>query len=112
MIFATSDGTVLHYIREGTGEPLVFIHGLASNLKAWDPQFRYFRSLFDTLAYDCRGHGQSTVPEELTMEDHAKDLYELCSLFDKPVNLVGISMGGYIAQNLLIRHPETINKAV
>lgn len=112
MQYITSDGVVLHYKRQGTGEPLLFIHGLASNLQSWHYQFEYFASHFDTLAYDCRGHGHSTIPEQLSMGDHTQDAYELCKLFEQPVTVVGISMGGYIAQSLLIKHPEIVKSAV
>jgi 3-oxoadipate enol-lactonase len=112
MEFVTSDGAKLFYRREGQGEPLLFIHGLASNLQSWHYQFRFFRNSYDTLVYDCRGHGRSTIPESLKMDDHVRDASELCSLFDSPVTVVGISMGGYIAQRLLIEHPQTVKRAV
>ncbi|GIM45161.1 alpha/beta hydrolase [Collibacillus ludicampi] len=112
MEFITSDGAKLYYRREGQGEPLLFIHGLASNLQSWNYQLRYFRNFYDTLAYDCRGHGRSTIPRTLDMSDHSRDAYELCSLFDQPVTVVGISMGGYIAQRLLIEHPQVVKRAV
>ncbi|BCJ85604.1 alpha/beta fold hydrolase [Effusibacillus dendaii] len=112
MNFTTSTGIVLHYKRQGKGEPLVFIHGLASNLQSWNYQFQHFCRSFDTLAYDCRGHGASTIPEVLSMQDHANDAFEICSLFEQPVTVVGISMGGYIVQNLMIQHPEIVKRAV
>ena len=112
MLFTTSDGAVLYYKRKGAGEPIVFIHGLGSNLNSWHYQFKFFSSSFDTLSYDCRGHGRSTVTNKLSMKDHIQDVYEICRLFSKPVNIIGISMGGYIAQGLLSQYPEVVKRMV
>lgn len=112
MNYMTSDGISLHYKRRGSGEPIVFIHGLASNLQSWNSQFQYFSRNYDTLAYDCRGHGDSSIPASLTMQDHTNDAYQICSIFGEPVTVIGISMGGYIAQSLMIQYPEVIRRAV
>lgn len=112
MNFTTSNGIVLHYKRKGSGEPLVFIHGLASNLQSWNYQFQHFCKNYDALAYDCRGHGKSTIPSTLSLQDHTNDAFEICSLFEQPVTIIGVSMGGYIVQNLMIQHPELVKRAV
>lgn len=57
----------IKYEINGTGEPLVLIHGLGSSLKMWFRQTPAFSKHCKTIAYDCRGHGDSEKPKEQSM---------------------------------------------
>jgi 3-oxoadipate enol-lactonase len=112
----TINGANIHYIAQGDpqGLPLVFLHGFPFSHAMWIPQLRALDKSFYTIAYDLRGHGQSSVGDgQYTLEGHVDDL--LCLLdqlkIDKAV-VVGLSMGGYIALRALERNPERFRAAV
>ncbi len=68
----------LHYFEEGSGFPLVLIHGLAGDHAAWKPQSEQFRGRHRVIAFDNRGAGKSTqVDEPVTTEDMARDTLQL-----------------------------------
>jgi pimeloyl-ACP methyl ester carboxylesterase len=101
---------------KGQGEPLLMINGFISTMSLWDP------ALLDELAknhqlvlFDNRGVGLSTDTEEnqTTIPQMADDAAGLAKAlgFDK-VNILAWSMGARIGQQLLIRHPDRVNKAV
>ncbi len=106
----------LAYYTRGQGEPLLMINGFLSTMSLWDP------ALLDALAkqnllilFDNRGVGLSTdTKENLTtipqMADDAAGLVK--ALGYKKVNILAWSMGARIGQQLLIRHPDVVNKAV
>src|SRR5262245_51159666 len=52
----------LYYEMDGTGQPLVFIHGLGSSTRDWEAQVPEFSTSFQVITFDLRGHGQSDKP--------------------------------------------------
>ena len=54
------DGLDIHYIEEGKGQPLVFLHGFMSCCEAWFQQFEFFRGQYRLIAYDSVNHGMSS----------------------------------------------------
>ncbi len=106
----------LAYYTKGQGEPLLMINGFLSTMSLWDP------ALLDELSknhqlvlFDNRGVGLSTDSKEnhTTMPQMADDAAGLIkALGYKKVNILAWSMGARIGQQLLIRHPELISKAV
>jgi pimeloyl-ACP methyl ester carboxylesterase len=101
-------GTELHYERTGAGEPLLLIQGMSANHKAWG---RTFSSLlerdFEVVAFDNRGMGLSSpVAEAFSIAEMAADTAELLEALEiESAHVLGISMGGMIAQELALAHP-------
>lgn len=95
---------------EGGGPWLTFIHQLGGDLSIWDQLAGYFRDDFTVLRYDVRGHGATAVSDQpFRMTDLSHDLEVLLDALDVPeTHLVGISMGGMIAQQFALDHPSRI----
>jgi pimeloyl-ACP methyl ester carboxylesterase len=94
--------------------PVVFIHGFPFSHRMWKGQLEEFGKEMRAIAYDLRGHGDSSVGDgQYTIEGHVDDLVALLDHLHLPrVVLVGLSMGGYITLRALERHPERIRAAV
>jgi 3-oxoadipate enol-lactonase len=104
-------GTELYYERAGEGEPLLLIQGMSATHLAWGGPFRAeLERSFETIVFDNRGMGRSG-PAQLpfTTADLAADTVGLLDALElETVHLVGISMGGMIAQELALANPERI----
>jgi pimeloyl-ACP methyl ester carboxylesterase len=104
------NGVTLHYAVTGQGPPLVFLNGLAGDHLYWMGQVRAFTREFHCLALDNRDAGQSSyATQPYTIADLAEDVAcFLQTLNQPPAHIVGLSLGGMIAQELAIRHPERV----
>lgn len=111
---AIANGIAQFYQRIGNGPPMVLIHALGLDHHLWDEQIPAFASAFDVVAYDVRGHGQTDAPAgPYTMGDFAEDLEGLLdSQGIESAHLVGISMGGMIAQEFTLSWPERVRSLV
>lgn len=108
---AAVNGTQLYYEVKGQGHPLVFIHGGLISSSEWNEQFASFAERYQAIRYDVRGFGKSasrTLPYSNT-----EDLYHLLRFLkvDKTY-LVGGSMGGAIAIDFALEHPEMVEALV
>ena len=78
--------------------PLLLIHGLTGNKTTMYPIRDMFKDDYRVITIDTRGHGESTRPEEYTIDDHANDVHEIINeLGFEKANILGYSMGSYIA---------------
>lgn len=104
----------LHFTREGRGPTIVLAHALGCDLSMWDETARELARGFTVLRYDHRGHGRSeVVPGPFDIEQLADDAAELIRReTDGEVHFVGLSMGGMVAQQLAVRHPELVTSVV
>ena len=103
------DGRRLHYVRQGSGEPLLLIQGMSANHLHWGDDFLgLLADDFDIVAYDHRGIGYSDrVTEPFTIVQLAADAATLMDdLGWESAHVMGISMGGMVAQELALSHPE------
>jgi 3-oxoadipate enol-lactonase len=100
----------LNCLDVGQGTPVVLIHGLAGDYKAWLPQIVALKDRFRIVAFDNRGAGKSTqVDEPVTTADLATDTLRLMDYLKiDRAHVVGRSMGGAIAQHMALRAPERI----
>lgn len=115
-----SDGVRIAYMDEGEGEPILLIHGFASNSQAnWiDP--RWVRTLTKAgrrvIAYDNRGHGQSEKlyePGRYGAPQMAEDARRLLDhLGIERIDVLGYSMGARIAAFLVFAHPERVRSVI
>jgi 3-oxoadipate enol-lactonase len=97
--------------RRGTGEPLLLIQGMSGTHLAWGEPFATDLARdFDTVAYDHRGIGRSDrVDEPFSIAELAEDAAGLLDEIGwESAHVLGISMGGMVAQELALRHPERI----
>lgn len=101
-------GTELHFERAGSGEPLLLIQGMSGTHVAWGDPFKgALEESFDVVAFDNRGIGLSErTSEPFTIAELAEDTAALLDeLGWESAHVLGISMGGMIAQELALSHP-------
>jgi 3-oxoadipate enol-lactonase len=101
----------LHFLRRDSGEPLLLIQGMSGNHLHWGEPFltRLDRD-FDAIAYDHRGIGRSDpAPAGFSIGDLADDAAALLDVLELPsAHVMGVSMGGMVAQELALRHPDRV----
>jgi 3-oxoadipate enol-lactonase len=111
MGLARAGETELSYERAGAGPPLLMIMGMSGTFDHWNAPFLDdLRRDFETIVYDHRGVGSSGPLEEpLTTAQLAADAAGLLDALElDSAHVLGISMGGMIAQHLALAHPERI----
>jgi pimeloyl-ACP methyl ester carboxylesterase len=104
-------GTELHYARTGSGEPMLLIQGMSATHLTWGSPFTSaLERHFDCTVFDNRGMGRSGRAEmPFTIVDLANDTLALLDALEiERAHVVGISMGGMIAQELALAHPERV----
>lgn len=104
------NGIQLYYESTGDGFPLVLAHEFAGDFRSWEPQVRYFSRNYRVITYNARGYPPSDVPsdEDAYSQDIAvEDLRGLLEhLGIEQAHIGGLSMGGTLALNFGLTHPE------
>jgi len=103
---AEVNGTRLYYEVAGSGHPLVLIHGMSLDTRMWDAQFEPFAHHYQVVRYDARGFGKSALPTGGSYA-HTDDLKALLEYLEiAHAFILGLSMGGGIAIDFALAHPE------
>ena len=111
MRFVKANGLVIHYLDRGRrdGAPIVFINALGCDLRIWTEIAEILAPDFRIVTYDARGHGLSeSGPDKCEMADYAGDLIGLLDSVGAGRAVVGLSIGGVIAQEFCRLRPERV----
>src|SRR5262245_32105807 len=117
-----SNGVKIRYVTEGTGEPVVLIHGWMADSSMWGAD-RAGNTKLDTthakeyqlIAMDCRGHGKSDKPHDVKEygTEMAEDVVRLLDhLHIEKAHFIGYSSGAYIAGYVAANHPGRVLSVV
>jgi len=113
---ASVNGADLTYEDVGDGEPVVFVHGSASDHRTWIAQTEAFAKEFRVISYSRRYHWPNEpIPAggRYIMDEHVDDLRALIHSLDAaPAHLVGNSYGAFLALLLAIREPSLVRSLV
>jgi pimeloyl-ACP methyl ester carboxylesterase len=113
--FADANGARLYYEVYGKGEPLLLIPSMGMNHLSWAEQVPVYANEFKVIVYDPRGTGQSSFPEgvQLTTALLADDAAALLdALGVDAAHVLGWSLGGMVAQEMALRHPEKVRSLI
>jgi 3-oxoadipate enol-lactonase len=114
--FVQVNNVVLNCCLSGNpnGVPLVFINSLGTDWRIWNEVVPHFEGRFRVVRYDKRGHGLSDCPPApYSIRDHAEDLAGLLDVLSiETAVLIGISVGGLIAQDFAAAWPERVQQLV
>jgi 3-oxoadipate enol-lactonase len=110
MAIAEVNGQRLYYEVLGDGEPLLCVAGLSCDTLVWIPQVQAFAAAHRTVIFDNRDVGQSSMADgPYEIADMAQDALALADALElDSFHLLGVSMGGAIAQELAIAAPERV----
>jgi non-heme chloroperoxidase len=107
-----ANGVDLSYVSQGSGAPVVFVHGAVTDLRYWEPQRTAFAKQYRFIAYSYRYHGTGPWPDEgkqYSAETHAADLAAFINALGVgPVHLVGLSYGGMLAATVASKQPQLV----
>lgn len=111
--YLDSTGQRIRYRVRGDGPPLLMLHGIGAPLGLWRPLESRLGDL-TTITVDPPGAGRSTTPRgSFGMRDYAAVMDDLVAhLGFGSVNVLGLSLGGMIAQELAHRHPDRVERLV
>lgn len=106
----TNDGVQLYVEEAGSGLPVLFIHEFAGDHRSWEPQVRALSRRYRCVTYDARGYPPSDVPSDPSAYSQARAVEDAIAVLDglgiDQAHVVGISMGGFCALHLGLRHPD------
>jgi pimeloyl-ACP methyl ester carboxylesterase len=110
------NGTAFEYFEAGSGEPLLFVHGSASDYRTWQFQRDQFSRWFRTIVYSRRYHWPNepiSPGVDYAMTGHVDDLQTLLHTLDAvPAHLVGHSYGAFLCLLLALRDPRLVRSLV
>lgn len=109
-----ADGTVISWTEYGSGPPVLLIMGLGADGSVWERHVDHLRHSFRCIAVDNRGTGASdSPPGPYSTALMAADCISVLDAAQiERAHVVGISMGGAIAQQLALNHPERVDRLV
>ena len=105
----------INYLKRGKGEPLLMFQGLGQSIGSWTFQIPFFKRRMMVIALDNRGIGESSRPNyPYTMDMFIEETSALLDYLEieNPLHVMGISMGGMIAQQFALKYPERVKTIV
>ena len=110
------NGVRLQYVEQGSGEPMVFVHGAPSDLRAWEPIRERIASKYRFIAYNQRYFGTEPWPDDgknFSIPTLADDLATFITSFNAgPVHLVSWSFGGLVAMQAAVKNPTLVRSLI
>ena len=110
------NGFRVQYVEQGSGDPMVFVHGVPSDLRGWDPVREEIVKRYRFIAYNQRYCGTGPWPDDgknFSVATHADDLAKfITSLNAGPVHLVGFSYGGQVAASAAVNNPALVRSLI
>jgi 3-oxoadipate enol-lactonase len=110
----TFKDVTIHWESHGDKEPLLLISGVGGGTWTWDEGIAAWSSHFRVIVFDNIGAGRSSMPDRpytmMEMADHAALVLDAAGV--EQTGVVGLSMGGMIAQELVLRHPNRVRRLV
>jgi non-heme chloroperoxidase len=110
------NGVELHYHEQGSGDPIVFVHGGLVDLREWVPVARELRDAYRTIVYSRRYNYPNQNLVATISHSAAVEAEDLAALIRElglgPVHVAGISMGAYTGLLTAVRHPELVKSLV
>ncbi|MEP6763258.1 MAG: alpha/beta hydrolase [Gemmatimonadaceae bacterium] len=104
-------GGSLYYESAGSGETLVLLHGGNLDRRMWDVQFALLRQHHHVVRYDARGFGRSSAADQaFAAHDDLTALLQALKI--SHATLIGLSMGGRIAIDFALAHPEVVDRLI
>ncbi|MDX1667728.1 MAG: alpha/beta hydrolase, partial [Saprospiraceae bacterium] len=107
----SSGNNQIYFRSEGSGSPLIFIHGGAVDHRMWQPQWEHFRHEHQVVVYDLRGHGQSDF-----VDNDRQDILDLIALMDslklEKITVGGLSLGAILALDFALAYPERVENLI
>ena len=96
------------FLQSGTGEPVLFLHGLNGNASSWQDQLSELASGMNMVAWDAPGYGKSDAAGN-TVEALARVAIAFARrVWRGPINVVGHSMGGLVAMKMAVLEPQLV----
>ena len=110
------NGFRAQYVEQGSGEPMVFVHGAPGDLRAWEPIREGIAGKYRFIAYNQRYFGTEPWPDDgknFSIPTLADDLATFITSFNAgPVHLVGWSFGGLVAMQAAVKNPSLVRSLV
>lgn len=109
-----AEGAEIYYETAGDGDPLLLIMGLGADSRGWTMQMHAFAEKYRVIAFDNRGVGKSSVPPPpYTTERMAGDALAVLDAEEiERAHVLGVSLGGTIAQHLVLAAPNRVRSLV
>src|ERR1700723_2442057 len=113
--YAPVNGLKMYYEVHGSGEPVVLLHGAFMTItNNWDGWIGELSKTRKVIAVEMQGHGRTAdIERDISQENLADDVAALLDHLKIPkADLIGYSMGGGVAMQCAVRHPDKVRKVV